>query len=163
MTNLFKTTALVVLTAICLNAQAQGISAADQKGIETCYNGIMAAFDKFDAKAMIPFMAEHVEQIIPNGTIVRGRDNVVASMAGYMEFLKTQPKPDNVDIKNNNWESRYLAPDVILSTYTEVATYTYGSQSKVETTTTAIVLRKVKGQWLTELIGLTPVVEMPKQ
>lgn len=163
MSNFIRIAAVLLLTALCANANAQTISATDQKGIEACYNGFMAAFEKLDASNLGSLLTENAEHIIPNGAIIRGRDNVVAAMKGYMEFLKTQPKPDNVEIKNLGMQSRYLASDVILSTYTEETSTTVAGKTNVEKLTNAIIMRKVNGQWLAELISLTPVVEMIKQ
>lgn len=142
-------------------AQAQAISPADQKGIEACYNGFMAAFEKMDPTGIGALLTESAEHIVPNGEIVRGRSNVVASMAGFMEFLKTQPKPDHFAQKNLNWQSRYVAQDVILSTYTEETTQQFGDKTTVEKLTTAILLRKIGDKWLADMISLTPVVAMP--
>lgn len=140
---------------------AQGISAADQKGVDACYNGFMAAFEKLDATNLGALLTENAEHITPDGNITRGRANVVAMMAGFMEFLKSQPKPDKATIKNVSSQGRYLADNIVLWTYTEENTMQFGSETKVEKTTTAVVLKKVNGQWLADLIALTPVVQMP--
>lgn len=159
---------LFILFAFCTLApftqslQAQTISPSDQKGIEACYTSIMSAFEKLDASGIGPWLTENAEQITPEGNITRGRVNVVANMAAYMEFLKTQPKPDKFETKNLGWQSRYLAPDVILATYTEQNTLSFGAQIKTEKTTTAVVLKKTNDKWLADLIALTPVIEMPQ-
>lgn len=142
--------------------QAQTISDADQKGVTACYNDFTAALGKMDIKAIEALLTENAEQITPDGNITRGRTNVVANMKGYMEFLKGLPKPDKVETKLLGMQSRYLAPNVILSTYTEETTLSFGSQTKVEKTTTAVVLKKLNDKWLADLITLTPVVKMPE-
>ena len=142
--------------------QAQTISDADQKGIMTCYNNFTAAIEKMDIAAIEALLTENAEQITPDGNITRGRTNVVANMKGYMEFLKGLPKPDKFETKLLGMQSRYLAPNVILSTYTEENTLSFGSQTKVEKTTTAVVLKKLNDKWLADLITLTPVVKMPE-
>ena len=157
----FDLFAFCAFALLAQTAHAQVISPADQKGIEACYNGFMAAFEKMDPTGVGALLTENAEHIIPNGEIVRGRANVVASMAGFMEFLKTHPKPDHAAQKNLNWQSRYVAPDVILSTYTEETTQQFGDKTTVEKLTTAIVLRKIGDKWLADLISLTPVVAMP--
>ncbi len=161
MTKIIQLAALLLTFSFAQNLQAQAISAADQKGIEECYNAFMAAFEKMDAAATSPWLTENAEQIVPTGEIIRGRANIVASMAGFMGFLKTLPKPDRTETKNVNSQSRYLAPDLILYTYTEESTQHFGDQSKTEKTSTTVLLRKVGGKWLAELITLTPVVAMP--
>jgi ketosteroid isomerase-like protein len=163
MSKFLKTAALLLLTALCANTQAQTISEADQKGVEACYNGFVTAFEKLDPSGLGALLTENAEQIVPNGEITRGRNNVVASMAGYMEYLKTLPKPDAYDQKNVNWQSRYVTKDVIVSTYTEETTIQMGGKTTVEKQTNTIVLKKVGAQWLADLIAMTPVVDMPKQ
>ncbi len=159
---LFNLFAFCAFALLSQTLQAQTISAADQKGIEACYNGFMSAFEKMDVTGIEALLTENAEQITPEGNITRGRANVVANMKGYMEFLKSQPKPDKFETKNLGWQNRYLAPDVILATYTEENTLSFGSQTKVEKTTTAVVLKKSNGKWLADLITLTPVVTMPE-
>jgi ketosteroid isomerase-like protein len=142
--------------------QAQTISDADQKGIMTCYNDFTAAIGKMDIAAIEALLTEDAEQITPEGNITRGRTNVVANMKGYMEFLKSLPKPDKFETKLLGMQSRYLAPGTILTTYTEENTLSFGSQTKVEKTTTAVVLKKMNDKWLLDLITLTPVVSGPE-
>lgn len=161
MKNFLKITLFLLFSGACFQSNAQTISAEDQKGIVACYNGFMAAFEKLDPSGLPALLTENAVHIIPDGRILRGRDAVVQGMAGFMEFLKTQPKPDRQEIKNENWESQYLAPDVILTTYTENASYFYGDKVKAEKTTTTVIMRKVKGAWQAELIGLTPVMDTP--
>ncbi len=144
------------------NIQAQTISAADQAGITACYNAFMAAFEKLDAAAIGPLLTENAEQIIPTGEIVRGRANIVASMEGYMAFLKTQPKPDRMETKNVAQQNRYLSTDLILTTYTEESTLYFGDKSRTEKMTTSVIMRKINGKWLADLITLTPVMAMPE-
>ena len=163
MSKFLKTAALLLLTALCANTQAQTISEADQKGIEACYNGFLTAFQKLDASGLGILLTENAEQIAPDGQIIRGRNNVVAAMAGYMEYLKTMPKPEKYEQKNLGWQSRYVTKDVILSTYTEETTLQIGGKTTVEKLTHSIVLKKTDNQWLAELIAMTPVVEMPKK
>ena len=157
----FNLLACCAFALLAQNLQAQAISAADQKGIEECYNAFIAAFEKMDAAATGPWLTENAEQIVPTGEIIRGRANIVASMAGFMGFLKTQPKPDRTETKNVNSQSRYLAPDLILYTYTEESTQHFGDKSNTEKTSTSVLLRKVNSKWLAELIALTPVSAMP--
>ncbi|MFN0173920.1 MAG: YybH family protein [Saprospiraceae bacterium] len=158
---LFNLFAFCVFALLAQTLQAQTISAADQKGIEACYTDFMSAFEKMDASGIEALLTEDAEQITPEGNLTRGRANVVANIKGYMEFLKSQPKPDKYETKNLGTQNRYLAPDVILSTYTEENTINFGNQTKVEKITTAVVLKKSNGKWLADLITLTPVVPMP--
>lgn len=159
---MFNLLAFCAFAMLAQTLQAQTISAADQKGIEACYSGFMAAFEKMDVSGIEALLTENAEQITPDGSITRGRANVVANIKGYMEFLKSQPKPDKYETKNLGWQNRYLAPDVILATYTEENTLSFGNQTKVEKTTNAVVLKKSNGKWLADLIALTPVVTMPE-
>ena len=52
-----------------------------------------------DVSILAPLLNENVEQIIPNGTIVRGKANVISGMSAYMGYLQSQPKPDRVESK----------------------------------------------------------------
>ena len=140
------------------SATAQTISAADQKGIDETYAAVAVVFEKMDASLLSPWLAENAEQIIPTGEIVRGRANVTANMAGYMAFLKTQPKADSEETKLVNRQLRYLATGLVLTTYTEEATKHFGGKAQTEKTTYALVFRNTNGKWLTELIAITPVV-----
>jgi len=142
--------------------QAQTISDADQKGIMACYNEFSAAFGKMDMAGIEALLTENADQITPDGSITRGRTSVVANMKGYMEFLKGLPKPDKFETKLLGMQSRYLAPGSILTTYTEEKSISFGSQTKVEKTTTAVVLKKMNDKWLVDLIALTPVVSNPE-
>ena len=73
MSNFIRIAAVLLLTALCANANAQTISATDQKGIEACYNGFMAASEKLDASNLGSLLTENAEHIIPNGAIIRGQ------------------------------------------------------------------------------------------
>ena len=142
--------------------QAQSISDADQKGIMACYNAFSAAFGKMDVAGIEAQLTENADQITPDGSITRGRTNVVANMKAYMEFLKGLPKPDKLDTKLIGMQSRYLAPGLILTTYVEERSVSFGSQTKVEKTSTAVVLKKMSDKWVVDLIALTPVVPGPE-
>lgn len=159
---IFSILTLFFVSLLSSNAQAQSISQADQKGIEANYTAFMSAFEKLDPSGLSALLTENAEQVIPEGTIVRGRNNIVASLSGYMAYLKSQPKPDKMDRQNTAMQSRYLAPDVILSTYIDETVLHFGDKTRVEKMATTVVLKKVGSQWLVDLIALTPVVEMPK-
>lgn len=155
---LFALLALFCGVASPLNAQ---VSAADENGIRACYNAFQAAMEKGDFATIGNLLTENAEQIIPNGEIVRGRAKIVGSMKGYLEFMKTLPKPDRQETNLLDWQNRYLAPDLIMATYHETTTLHFGAQTKTENMANAVLLRKVNGQWLVELVALTPVVPMP--
>ncbi|MCC6460508.1 MAG: nuclear transport factor 2 family protein [Saprospiraceae bacterium] len=161
MSTCVKTTVLLLCFACTARLNAQAISAADQKGIETCYNGFMAAFDHMDAATFGSLLTENAEHISPMGELVRGRDNLVAYFGRLFEFFKTQPKPEKFERKNDNWQSRYLSPDLILSTYVSTETITAGGAAHSEKNTLSVLLRKQNGIWLAELITLTPETPMP--
>jgi ketosteroid isomerase-like protein len=161
MFNFLKTAALLLTLATTLNLHAQQISPADQAGLEECYNGFMSAFDHMDATAMGALFTENAENIDPMGTIVRGRANLVANYAGLFQWLKTLPKADRYERKNLNWQSRYLAPDLVLSTYTEESIAYYGDKAQSEKNSFSVLLRKTNGKWLAELITMVPVKPMP--
>ena len=159
MKNTFLTLLLLALS-LC-SATAQKISDADQKGLDEMYALLTTAFEKLDAKLLEPVLAENVEQIIPTGEIVRGRNNVIASMGGYMAFLKTQPKPDRVVPKLTAQQYRYLATDLILTTYQDETARYFGDKVEKENMTTSVLMRKVNNKWVAELITLTPMETAP--
>jgi ketosteroid isomerase-like protein len=158
----FKLFTLSVFVIFTQNLQAQTISAADQKGIEACYNAFQSVFTKMDVTGIEAWLTEQAVQITPDGKITRGRANVVANMAGYLEYLKSQPKPEKMEVKNINWQNHYVAPDVILATYTEETTLQLSGQNRVEKMTQAIVLKKSNGVWQADLITLIPMVKTPE-
>jgi len=141
------------------SACAQGLSAADQKAIDETMALGETAFQKMDISILTPLMSENVEQIVPDGTIVRGKANVSAGIGAYMSYLKTQPKPDRNESKKTSEQYRYLSPDLVLATYTSINTSYFGDKTKVEKMSEAMILRKTNGKWLTELIALTPITQ----
>jgi uncharacterized protein (TIGR02246 family) len=161
MSNISKMAALQLCCCFALNLRAQTISTADQQGIETTYNAFMAAFEHLDAAAMGPLFTENAEVISPMGEITRGRDNLVVMYTGLFNYFKSLPKPNRSERQNTNWQSRYLAPDLIVATYTEASTSYFGEKKNTEKLTQTVLLRKTGGNWLAELITLTPVVAMP--
>lgn len=147
---------LVLLALSFGSAVAQTISAADKKGIDEFYTVVTSAFQKMDPKIMEAIIAENAEQIIPTGEIIRGRTNIVAGLTGYMNYQKSQPQPDRVESSFVNQQLRYLATDLVMSTYTEVTIKHFGDKPTTEKTATAIILRKTNGKWLTEFISIMP-------
>jgi len=162
MSSFLKTAALLLTLSFALNLNAQ-ISAADQKGIEECYNAFMAAFDKLDATAIGPLFTENAEHISPMGEVIRGRANLVTFYTNLFAFFKSQPKPDKTETVNTAWQNRYLAADLILATYTSTDTHHFGDKVKEDKMTVAVLLRKTGGKWLAELVTLTPVMAMPQK
>lgn len=157
-----KTSVLLLCFAFTARLQAQSaISAADQKGIETCYNGFMAAIDNMDASGLDKLLTENAEHITPLGNLIRGRNNILTAFSQLFEFFKTQPKPEKFERKIENWQSRYLAPDLVLSTYTSIETVTVGGVARSEKSAVSVLLRKQNGAWLADLITLTPETPMP--
>ena len=161
MSNFLKSLTLLFLFGAMSSLRAQQISAADQKGIEECFNSSMAAIEKMDAAAFGSLLTENAVQIDPMGNIVRGRANLINHFSQWFAFLKSQPKPDRAEHKTSNWASQYLATDLILSTYTEEISNYFGDKAQTEKNAVCVFLRKQNGKWLVELITLTPVVEMP--
>lgn len=161
MSNFLKTAALLLAFSFAQNLHAQTISATDQKGVEECYNAFMSAFDKLDAASMGPWFTENAEHISPMGEVVRGRANLVNYYSKLFTFFKSQPKPDKMERKNTNWQSRYLSTDLILSTYVGEDISHFGDKTESNTMSVAVLLRKTGGKWQAELIALTPVVPMP--
>jgi len=153
MKNIFFTLSFVALSLG--SASAQNISAADQKGIEEVFAFMSSAFDKGDASGLASILSENAEQIIPTGEIIRGRANIVAGLTGYIAYLKSQPKADRFENKKINQQYRYLTPDYVVTTYIDENTSYFGDKIKVEKTTTSLLMHKVGGKWLTELVCLT--------
>lgn len=162
MSNFLKISALFFLFSCSLNAQTP-ISAADQKGIEECYNAFMSAFDKTDASTLGPWFTENAEHISPMGDLVRGRTNLVTYYGNLFNFFKSQPKADKTERNNTNFQSRYLSTDLILSTYTSEDIRYFGDKKESSKMSASALLRKTGGKWLAELIVLTPVAPMPPQ
>ena len=161
MSNISKLAALLLCCCFTQNLRAQSISTADQQGIEATYHAFMAAFEHLDAAAMGPLFTENAEVVSPMGEITRGRDNLVVMYTGLFNYFKSLPKPDRSEQQNTAWQSRYLAPDLILASYTEESTSYFGEKKKTEKMAQTVVLRKTGGKWLAELITLTPVISQP--
>ena len=89
------------------------------------------------------------------------RNNILTAFSQLFEFFKTQPKPEKFERKIENWQSRYLAPDLVLSTYTSIETVTVGGVARSEKSAVSVLLRKQNGAWLADLITLTPETPMP--
>lgn len=160
MSNLLKTATLLLSFTCTLNLHAQ-VSETDQKGIEACYNAFMTAFQNMDGAAVGPLFTENAEHISPIGEIVRGRANLVTYYTNLFAFFKSQPKPDRTETNNKDWHNRYLAKDLILSTYTSHETHHFGDKVQEEIMSVAVLLRKQGDQWLADMVALTPVTPMP--
>jgi hypothetical protein len=153
MKNILFVSLLVALSSG--SALSQTISAADQKGIDEMFAAVTAAFDKGDATMMTSMLDENAQQIIPTGEIIRGRTTIIAGLTGYMAFLKSQPKPDRMESKRLNLQYRYLAPGIVLATYTDENTMYFGSKTTIEKTTNSLVTHNANGKWVTDLIDIT--------
>ncbi len=163
MSTFLKTTTLLLAFSFAQNLHAQTVSAADQKGIEECYNAFTSAFEQSNASQMSAWMTDNVEHITPLGELVRGKNNVIAHFTKLFEFFKTLPKPDKTETKNTDWQNRYLANDLILATYTSTDTNHFGDKVQEDKMTMSVLLRKKGDKWVAELITLTPVTPMPVQ
>ena len=161
MSNFSKLAALLLTCFFALHLTAQTVSDADRQGVEQTYASFMAAFDQLDAAAMGPLFTENAEVVSPMGDIVRGRANLVTMYTGLFGYFKSLPKPDRTERDILNRQSRYLANDLILVSYTEVSTSYYGEKQQVEKMTQSVLLRKTGDKWLAEQIALTPVVARP--
>lgn len=165
MTNFLKT-AVACLATIALfaaqNLQAQSsLSASDQKEIEATYAKWTEMFKTLDASEAGSLLTENAVEINPMGTVIRGRAALVESYKQLFEFFKTMPVPDSREEKMLDYRGRYLAPGLVELSYTEETTSRFGEKTVVEKMSQLVVLRKVDGKWLCELIALTPVTEMP--
>lgn len=160
MSNYLKTVSFLLALVSSLQVHAQ-LSAADQKGVEECYNGCMAAFEKSDATALCQWFAENAEHVSPMGEIVRGHDKLLPYYTHLFEWFKTMPQPDSSELKISNWQTRYLATDLVQATYTEENISHFGDKKQSNIFSYSLVLRKTKGKWLIELLTMTPVQPMP--
>lgn len=163
MSTFLKTAALLLVISFAQNLNAQTISAADQKGVEECYNAFMNAFDKMDASSLGSWLTENAEHISPLGEVVRGRANLVTYFNNLFAFFKNQPKPDKMERNNTNWQNRYLASDLILATYVSEDVSYFGDKKESQKMSVSVLLRKKDSRWLAELITLTPVAPVPAQ
>lgn len=160
MSNYLNTFSFLLALASSLQLHTQ-ISAADQKGVEECYNACMAAFDKSDANALCQWFADNAEHVSPLGEIVRGRDNLLPYYTRLFEWFKSMPQSDSHEFKVINWQARYLATDLVQVTYMEESITRTGDKTQSEKLSYGIVLHKTKGKWLIELLTMTPVQPMP--
>ena len=161
MSNLLKTATLLLCFAFTQNLHAQTITAADQKGVDACYNAFVTAFDNMDASGLGPWFTENAEEINPLGELVRGRANLVTNYTNLFAYFKSQPKPDKVERNNTNQQSRYLASDLILFTYISEETLHFGDKKESNKMATSVLLRKKDNKWMVELLNVVPVTPMP--
>ena len=161
MSNISRLATLLLTCFFALNIQAQSVSTADQQGVEACYKTVQTALTQLDANAMGPLFMENAEVVSPMGEITRGRANLIAMYTGLFNYFRSLPKPDRHEQTNLFMQTRYLATDVILATYTEQTDNYFGEKKDTGKMTFSIVLRKTGGKWLIELVTLTPVISQP--
>lgn len=158
MSKISKLATLLLTCFFALNLQAQSVSAADQQGVDACYKAVKTAFGQLDANAMGSLFMENAEVVSPMGEITRGRANIVTMYTGLFNYFKSQPKPDRYEQTNLFMQTRYLAKDLILATYTEQSDNYFGEKKDTGKMTFSIVLHKTGDKWLIELVTLTPVI-----
>ena len=135
MTKFFKLATFCLLVALFsfpnLQAQSQ-LSATDEKDIQATYAAWMNAFEKMDASLIPRLLAENAVEVNPLGMITRGKSNLSTAYVQLFEYFKSLPKPNSREMKIENYESRYLAPNLVSVNYVSVTTNHFGAKTEVE-------------------------------
>lgn len=161
MKQILTTAALLLTTVFSFNAKAQ-ISEKDKDDIKKVYEAAATAFQKMDATALSNIFTDNGTHINPMGKITQGRSNLLSLYTNLFSYFKTQPRPDKSTTNLTNQEARYIAPGVILTTYTEETTNYSGDKASSEKYSFAILLVKKNGKWLCEQVTMTPVTGFEK-
>lgn len=156
------TAALLLTTFLSFNVQAQKVSDEDLKDIQKVYAAFSASLAQQDAQAMTSLYAENGVHIDPTGKITRGRKDLLAFHTQLFSFFKSLPKPDKTTHQDSNWDYRYLAPGLIIVTYTSEDISYYSEKTRSDKFSMSIILKRTGDQWLAEQVAMTPVTDMPK-
>jgi hypothetical protein len=113
-----------------------------------------------DANALTGVFTENGTHIDPMGKIMQGRSNLLSLYTNLFSYFKSLPKPDKSTTNVTNQDARYIAPGVILTTYTEETTNYIGDKTSSMKYSYAILIVKKNGKWLCEQVTMTPVIEM---
>ena len=135
------------------NAQAQ---AADQATFENFLKQVYTAYESGSDDAMWAFYTDAAAEITPDGMLTSGKQNLKAGWDQFMQMVDSRP---TFTYELTSW--RLLTPDVALVTWNSNADIKMQGQQVGGPTTCVAVLRKVKGNWLIEFDGMTPVMQMP--
>ena len=133
----------------------------DNPAVFEVYNQAMQAFEKQDAQALANLFTANADHINPLGGIVRGKEALIANYTFVFKMFAQMPKPDKYNREVLEQNTRYITPDVVLSTYKERETASYGTKSQVEEMTYSVLLVKKGDKWLIESLTITPKSEMP--
>lgn len=152
--------AMLLTATFSMNVNAQKISEADSVGIGKVYGEIMMAFGRFDATASAGYYTENGTHISPDGQIVTGRAALKKHYEKLFAWFKTLPKPDKTDMKQSDWNTRYLSNDLILVEYNDEHTNLFGNKTEKEVFAISVILKRTKDSWLCEQVTMTPVKPM---
>ena len=116
---------------------------------------------KTPQEVAISILAEIIQEYRSKEVAFESFSVPVAMYTGLFNYFRSLPKPDRHEQTNLFMQTRYLATDVILATYTEQTDNYFGEKKDTGKMTFSIVLRKTGGKWLIELVTLTPVISQP--
>lgn len=156
------TAVLLLATMFSFNVHAQKVSDEDQKDIQKVYTAFTTAFEKQDAQAAASLYSENGIHIDPLGKIIRGRKDLLAYHVQLFKLFSEMPKADKTTHQDTDWNTRYLAPGMILVTYTSEDINYFGEKTRSDKFSMSVILKKTGDQWLAEQVAMTPVTEMPK-
>lgn len=157
MKHFFSAALLLLAITSGINSNAQKISDADKKAIETTYQSMMMAFAKSDAAAVANLYTENGTHIDPNGKIITGRAALKESFEKLFAWFKALPAPDKTDYNQSAWNLRYLSNDLVQVNYIDEQTDHYGNKTEKTSFAMGIILKRTKDGWLCELVQMTPV------
>lgn len=161
MKQILTSAAILLLTVFTTNVKAQ-ISEKDKVDTKNVFEAAAKAFKNMDATAMSDIFTGNGTHIDPMGKITHGKAALVDYFTNLFSYFKSQPKPDKSTITQSDWNSRLIAPGVILTNYIEETTNFRGDKASSIKYSFAVVLVKKNGRWLAEQVAMTPVIEMSK-
>lgn len=155
MSKFFQLAALLLLTTFCASLSAQ---TTDEKAIYAVLEEGINAFEARDLERFSGIYSEKASFISPNGYIMQGK---AAIKMRHAELFKTLPKADKSSHEYQSRNVHLLDADLAVLTADCKFSNVMGDKTENSQTAFSLVLRRTKGQWLAELVTLTPNVPTP--
>ena len=162
MKQLTTSAAALLFILFTFTARAQKLSDYDQQDVEKVYADFTAAFQKLDAQAAVDLYTDNGLHIDPMGKIIRGHKELLAYHTNLFAYFKSLPKPDKTTHRDYDWNSRYVAPGLVMVSYTSEDINSFGDKIRRDKYSMAVLLKRVGDKWLADEVAMTPVAEVPE-
>ena len=146
----------LTLFACLFFSQTTLAQAADQATFEKFLEQVFTAYENGDDNAVWNFYTDDAAEITPDGMLTSGKQNLKAGWDSFMKMVDSKP---SFTYELTSW--RLINPDVAIVTWNSNADIKMQGQQIGGPTNCVAVLRKVRGNWLIEFDGMTPVMQMP--